>query len=83
MVFFCSFYRFYLLLQVLLAEYKNSKELFAIKALKKGDIISRDEVERFDYFFICCSLDRFLSELAEYLESEPAECLLSFKHYHQ
>lgn len=34
-------------LQVLLAEYKNSKELFAIKALKKGDIISRDEVERF------------------------------------
>ena len=32
---------------MLLAEYKNSKELFAIKALKKGDIISRDEVERF------------------------------------
>eukprot|EP00112_Aurelia_sp_Birch-Aquarium-sp1_P025364 Seg840.3 transcript_id=Seg840.3/GoldUCD/mRNA.D3Y31 product="Serine/threonine-protein kinase N2" protein_id=Seg840.3/GoldUCD/D3Y31 len=31
--------------KVLLAEYKNSKELFAIKALKKGDIISRDEVE--------------------------------------
>eukprot|EP00794_Sanderia_malayensis_P015897 gene15897-17497_t len=31
--------------KVLLAEYKNSKELFAIKALKKGDIIARDEVE--------------------------------------
>ncbi|XP_065068062.1 serine/threonine-protein kinase N2-like isoform X1 [Rhopilema esculentum] len=31
--------------KVLLAEYKNSKEHFAIKALKKGDIISRDEVE--------------------------------------
>ncbi|XP_013394194.1 serine/threonine-protein kinase N2 isoform X3 [Lingula anatina] len=31
--------------KVLLAEYKNTNELFAIKALKKGDIISRDEVE--------------------------------------
>lgn len=31
--------------KVLLAEYKNSKELFAIKALKKGDIIAREEVE--------------------------------------
>lgn len=31
--------------KVLLAEYKATKELFAIKALKKGDIISRDEVE--------------------------------------
>ncbi|XP_057317153.1 serine/threonine-protein kinase N2-like isoform X2 [Hydractinia symbiolongicarpus] len=31
--------------KVLLAEYKTTKELFAIKALKKGDIISRDEVE--------------------------------------
>ncbi|XP_066928979.1 serine/threonine-protein kinase N2-like [Clytia hemisphaerica] len=31
--------------KVLLAEYKTTKELFAIKALKKGDIIFRDEVE--------------------------------------
>lgn len=31
--------------KVLLTEYKSTKELFAIKALKKGDIISRDEVE--------------------------------------
>nr|XP_047133739.1 serine/threonine-protein kinase N2-like isoform X2 [Hydra vulgaris] len=31
--------------KVLLAEYKTTKELFAIKALKKGDIISRDEVD--------------------------------------
>ena len=33
-------------LKVLLAEYRTTKELFAIKALKKGDIISRDEVDR-------------------------------------
>ncbi|XP_038063886.1 serine/threonine-protein kinase N2-like [Patiria miniata] len=31
--------------KVLLAEYKNTGELFAIKALKKGDIIAREEVE--------------------------------------
>ncbi|KAM9434968.1 serine/threonine-protein kinase N1b isoform 1-T1 [Clarias gariepinus] len=31
--------------KVLLSEHKNSKKLFAIKALKKGDIIARDEVE--------------------------------------
>lgn len=32
--------------QVILAEYRNTNELFAIKALKKGDIIAREEVER-------------------------------------
>ena len=32
-------------LQVILARYQNTGEYFAIKALKKGDIISRDEVE--------------------------------------
>ncbi|GAB6021882.1 hypothetical protein CHUAL_006048 [Chamberlinius hualienensis] len=31
--------------KVILAQYKNTGEYFAIKALKKGDIISRDEVE--------------------------------------
>jgi len=31
--------------KVLLSEYKNTGELFAIKALKKGDIIARDEVD--------------------------------------
>ncbi|XP_046699951.1 serine/threonine-protein kinase N1b isoform X1 [Silurus meridionalis] len=31
--------------KVLLSEQKSSKTLFAIKALKKGDIIARDEVE--------------------------------------
>jgi hypothetical protein len=33
------------LLQVILAQYENTGEYFAIKALKKGDIIARDEVE--------------------------------------
>lgn len=32
--------------QVLLSEFRPSGELFAIKALKKGDIVARDEVER-------------------------------------
>ena len=32
-------------LQVLLTQYKKSGEYYAIKALKKGDIIARDEVE--------------------------------------
>lgn len=31
--------------KVILAKYKKTKEYFAIKALKKGDIVSRDEVE--------------------------------------
>lgn len=31
--------------KVILSKYKKTKEYFAIKALKKGDIISRDEVE--------------------------------------
>ncbi|XP_063305291.1 serine/threonine-protein kinase N1-like isoform X1 [Pelobates fuscus] len=31
--------------KVLLSEYKQTGELYAIKALKKGDIIARDEVE--------------------------------------
>ncbi|XP_052861212.1 serine/threonine-protein kinase N [Anopheles cruzii] len=31
--------------KVILAQYKNSGDYFAIKALKKGDIIARDEVE--------------------------------------
>ena len=32
--------------QVLLAEDKKTKQLVAIKVLKKGDIIGRDEVDR-------------------------------------
>lgn len=32
--------------QVLLSEYKRTGSLYAIKALKKGDIVARDEVER-------------------------------------
>lgn len=31
--------------QVLLGKYKKTKQYFAIKALKKGDIVARDEVE--------------------------------------
>uniref|UniRef100_A0AAQ6A087 protein kinase C n=1 Tax=Amphiprion ocellaris TaxID=80972 RepID=A0AAQ6A087_AMPOC len=34
-----------LCLQVLLSEYKKTGTMFAIKALKKGDIVARDEVE--------------------------------------
>ena len=34
-----------LMFQVILSEYKNTGEYFALKALKKGEIIARDEVE--------------------------------------
>eukprot|EP00079_Xenopus_tropicalis_P035338 XP_017949109.1 PREDICTED: serine/threonine-protein kinase N2 isoform X2 [Xenopus tropicalis] len=37
--------------KVLLAEYKSTNEMFAIKALKKGDIVARDEV---DSFYAAC-----------------------------
>ena len=33
-------------LQVLLSEYKKSGTMYAIKALKKGDIMTRNEVDR-------------------------------------
>lgn len=33
---------------MLLSEFRASGELFAIKALKKGDIVARDEVERWE-----------------------------------
>lgn len=42
----CSGHPRPLWLQVLLSEFRPSGELFAIKALKKGDIVARDEVER-------------------------------------
>lgn len=32
--------------KVLLAEHKKSGKLYAIKALKKADVVSRDEVDR-------------------------------------
>lgn len=32
--------------QVLLAEFKKTGKLYAIKALKKKDIVTRDEVDR-------------------------------------
>lgn len=34
--------------QVLLAEFKKTGKLYAIKALKKKDIVTRDEVDRCD-----------------------------------
>lgn len=37
---------YFISFQVLLAEYKHTNEMFAIKALKKGDIVARDEVDR-------------------------------------
>lgn len=43
-------------LKVLLSEYKKTGMMYAIKALKKGDIVARDEVER--CVFVC--LPRFL-----------------------
>lgn len=42
----CLIQVFLIIQQVLLAEYKITGEMFAIKALKKGDIVARDEVDR-------------------------------------
>lgn len=39
-------------LQVLLSEYKKTGTMYAIKALKKGDIVARDEVDRCVLMFI-------------------------------
>lgn len=41
---------------MLLAEYKHTNEMFAIKALKKGDIVARDEVDRLVFFKRNCLL---------------------------
>ena len=47
--------------KVLLVQHKHSKKMFAIKALKKGDIVARDEIDRWAersckslIFFILC-----------------------------
>lgn len=40
-------------LQVLLSEYKKTGTMYAIKALKKGDIVARDEVERWVFLCLC------------------------------
>lgn len=38
-------YIMYVHFQVILSKFKNTDEYFAIKALKKGDVLARDEVE--------------------------------------
>lgn len=51
-------------LQVLLSEYKKTGTMYAIKALKKGDIIARDEVERCVLMlFITCRVPVFVCAL--------------------
>ena len=42
--------------KVLLCEYKKGKEVFAIKALKKGDVIARDEVLYTTMYYILCTI---------------------------
>lgn len=42
----CLKYSFSVVFQVLLAQYKATGKLYAIKALKKKDIIRRDEIDR-------------------------------------
>lgn len=41
-----------------MAEYKNTNEMFAIKALKKGDIVARDEVDRSVCKIIMCGFHK-------------------------
>lgn len=42
--------------KVLLATHKKSGEVYAIKALKKGDIVARDETDRYEVACCCCNL---------------------------
>lgn len=42
---------------MLLAEHKKSGKLYAIKALKKADIVSRDEVDRWVFQKANCPTD--------------------------
>ncbi|CDR18405.1 unnamed protein product [Oncorhynchus mykiss] len=39
--------------KVLLSEYKRTGSVYAIKALKKGDIVARDEVDRYESTLEC------------------------------
>ncbi|TRY83612.1 hypothetical protein DNTS_022095 [Danionella cerebrum] len=43
--------------KVLLAEFKRTGKLYAIKALKKGDVVTRDEVDRFYTACVLLGLD--------------------------
>lgn len=38
---------------MLLSEYKRTGSVYAIKALKKGDIVARDEVDRYGSTLEC------------------------------
>ena len=44
---YCTLFhsKLFIYVQVLLSQHKVSKKYYAIKALKKGDIVARDEVE--------------------------------------
>lgn len=46
----CLKYSISVVFQVLLAQYKATGKLYAIKALKKKDIIRRDEIDRWALF---------------------------------
>lgn len=50
---FCPCSSLFVCLQVLLSEYKKTGTMYAIKALKKGDIVARDEVERWVFLCLC------------------------------
>lgn len=50
---------------MLLAEYKHTNEMFAIKALKKGDIVARDEVDRLVVFFFFNEIVHFSEVLTQ------------------
>ena len=63
-------------LQVLLSEYKKSGTMYAIKALKKGDIVSRDEVDRYIHVCVLASIALNPKSLA----LTPARPLLTLKH---
>ncbi|XP_074655904.1 serine/threonine-protein kinase N2-like isoform X2 [Tubulanus polymorphus] len=67
--------------KVLLSQYKNTGEYFAIKALKKGDIIAREEVESLvsekRIFEVCNSVRHpFLVNLFACFQTEEHVCFV-------
>ena len=62
--------------KVLLCEHKRSKKMFAIKALKKGDIVAREEIDRWKFTWFYKSFHLFFKGLC--LASHVSPAVLQF-----
>ena len=67
-------------MQVLLAEDKKTNQLVAIKVLKKGDIIGRDEVDRYVYDTLYHSIFIYVFPFSLMQEKRIFETVNSVRH---